>query len=103
MASLLADDFMFYGDDAIVLDRDGFLSAMEQDEMRIESLELSDVESFLSDDNTLAFVRYSLALRSWIDGRRHDVQTVETVILRRTDNASAEWQLVQNHASLKPL
>jgi len=98
--ALLADNFKFYSDGALVLDRAGFMLAMKEDDMVIDSLVLSELETVLSDDSSLALVRYSLDLKSSVNGSRHDVRTVETVVLRRATNNPTRWQFVQNHASL---
>ena len=98
--ALLATDFKFYSDDALVLDRAEFLLAMKEDDMVIDSLVLSHMETVVSDDLSLALVRYSLDLKSRVNGSRHDVRTVETVVLRRDTKNPTRWQFVQNHASL---
>jgi ketosteroid isomerase-like protein len=98
--ALLAKDFKFYSDDALVLDRGAFLLAMIEDDMVIDSLMLSQMETFVSDDSSLALVRYSLDLKSMVNGNCHDVRTVETIVLQRDPKDPARWQFVQNHASL---
>lgn len=101
--ALLAPDFMFYTDNALVLTREEFLMEMKKDAMVIQHMELYDIEYFASVDNSLAFVRYRLTLLGKIRNVSHNVETIESVVLRKGVGDQEPWLFVQNHASLKPL
>jgi ketosteroid isomerase-like protein len=98
IGAMLAPDFEFYTDDAIVLDRAGFLKAMQEDSMDVQKLQLSDVKVELSPDELLAWVKYRILLQSSIKGKPYNVATAETVVFRKD---GGKWQMTHNHASIK--
>jgi ketosteroid isomerase-like protein len=98
LSTLLADDFEFFGDDAVVVGRAEFLKAMQDDSMDIESLQLADVKVTASRGADLAIAKYRLNLRSSVQGKPYNMTSVETIGFRRE---SGNWRLVHNHASIQ--
>jgi len=96
----LAPDFEFFTDDAIILDRAGFLRAMQEDSMEIRKFALSDVKVELSPDERLAWIKYRVHLESSIRGKEYNVVTAETVVFRKD---GAKWRMTHNHASIKKI
>lgn len=98
--ALIAQDFSFYSDGTMTLDRNGFLEAMKDDSMDITSMELNNVSVSLSGDAKMAFVKYQAAMESSIHGEPYNMSSVETVIFRKE---SSGWKMIHNHASVKEL
>ena len=96
--ALLAPDFHFYSDFALVLDKSGFMTAMMGDSMDIDQLDLKDVAVMVSSQDNVALVTYRVELKSAIKGRPYNMMSVETVVFRKDDQA---WRMVHNHASIK--
>ena len=96
--ALLAPDFHFYSDSALVLDKSGFMTAMMGDSMDIDQLDLKDVAVMVSSQDNVALVTYRVELKSAIKGRPYNMMSVETVVFRKDDQA---WRMVHNHASIK--
>ncbi len=97
---VMAKEFEFYGDDSMVLTRDEFISAMKEDNMKIDKLELKDVKVNLSPDGQMAWVKYSAHLESSMRGAPYNMASVETVAFRKVDGS---WRMTHNHASVKKL
>lgn len=97
---VMAKDFEFYGDDTMTLTRDEFISAMKEDNMKIDKLELKDVRVSLSPDGQMAWVKYSAHLESSMRGAPYNMASVETVAFRKEDGS---WKMTHNHASVKKL
>lgn len=97
---LLAEDFQFYSDDLLVLDRAEFLAAMKDDSMEIGKLELNEVSVRVSADGQMALVRYKVTLESLIKGEAYNMKSAETVVMRKEGSA---WRMIHNHASIKRL
>jgi len=97
---VIAKDFEFYGDDSMVLTRDEFISAMKEDNMKIDKLELKDVKVSLSPDGQMAWAKYSAHLESSMRGAPYNMASVETVAFRKEDG---NWKMTHNHASVKKL
>ena len=97
---LLAQDFEFYSDGTLVLDRSGFLDAMKDDSMDITSMQLNNVQVMLSGDAEMAFVKYQAAMESSIHGEAYNMASAETVVFRKE---SSGWKMTHNHASVKEL
>ena len=97
---LLAEDFEFYSDGTMMLDRGGFLEAMKDDSMDITSLELNNVQVTLSGDAGMAWVKYQAAMESSIHGEPYNMASAETVVFRKE---SSGWKMTHNHASVKEL
>jgi ketosteroid isomerase-like protein len=96
--ALLAPDFHFYSDSALVLDKPGFMTAMMDDSMDIDQLDLKDISVMLSSQDNVALVTYRAELKSAVKGRPYNMMSVETVVFRKDDYA---WRMVHNHASIK--
>jgi len=96
--ALLAPDFHFFSDSALVLDKPGFMTAMMDDGMDIDQLDLKDISVMLSSQDNVALVTYRAELKSAIKGRPYNMMSVETVVFRKDDQA---WRMVHNHASIK--
>jgi hypothetical protein len=96
--SLLAPDFLFYSDSALVLSRSEFLDAMRQDSMTVQELDLRDVDVSLSEDAHFAIVRYRLSMRASMNGEPYNMLSAETVGFRRT---ASRWVMMHNHASIR--
>jgi ketosteroid isomerase-like protein len=96
--AMLAPDFHFYSDSALVLDKPGFMTAMMDDSMDIDQLDLKDVSVLLSNQDNVALVTYRAELKSAIKGRPYNMMSVETVVFRKDDQS---WRMVHNHASIK--
>ena len=97
---VMAKDFEFYGDDSMVLTRNEFITAMKEDNMKIDKLELKDVRVSLSPDGQMAWVKYSAHLESSMRGEPYNMASVETVTFRKEDGS---WKMTHNHASVKKL
>lgn len=96
--ALIADDFEFYGDDLMVLSRAEFIKAMRDDDMNIRKLELSQVQTTISDDGRLAWVKYRAYLDSDVKGQAYRMNSAETVAFRREGH---QWRMTHNHASVR--
>ncbi len=97
---VMAKDFEFYGDDFTVLSRDEFISAMKEDNMKIDKLELKDMRVSLSPDGQMAWVKYSAHLESSMRGEPYNMSSAETVAFRKEGDS---WKMTHNHASVKKL
>ncbi len=97
---LLAEDFEFYSDGTMMLDRGGFLEAMKDDSMDITRMELNNVQVTLSGDAEMAWVKYQAAMESSIHGESYNMASAETVVFRKE---SSGWKMTHNHASVKEL
>lgn len=97
---VMAKDFEFYSDDSMVLTRDEFITAMKEDNMKIDKLELKDMKVNLSPDGRMAWVKYSAYLESSMRGEPYNMKSAETVAFRKEDG---NWKMTHNHASVKKL
>jgi ketosteroid isomerase-like protein len=98
--ALVADDFEFYGDNLMVLSRAEFITAMKDDQMNIRTLELSQVQTSVSDDGRLAWVKYHAYLDSDVKGKPYRMNSAETVAFRREGDT---WRMTHNHASIREI
>lgn len=97
---LIASDFEFYTDDSTVLNREEFIKAMKDDDMKIAKFELKDLKVSLSQDQNMAWAKYHAYMESSVKGQPYNMTSAETVALRKEGSV---WKLTHNHASIKKL
>lgn len=97
---LIASDFEFYTDDSTTLNREEFIKAMKEDDMKIAKFELKDLKISLSQDQQMAWAKYHAYMESSVRGQPYNMMSAETVALRRE---GGYWKLTHNHASIKRL
>jgi ketosteroid isomerase-like protein len=98
---ILAADFEeYYSDELSIYKRDDFVKTMRDDNMVIKKMELKDVKVSVSPDGQMAWVKYQVLLESSLQGKTHNIHSLETVIFRKEGD---KWRMTHGQASLKEL
>jgi ketosteroid isomerase-like protein len=100
IGDLFAADFAIYTDGAAIYGKRDYIALLKQDDLVVESWELRNLEVSVAADGHSAWSRYRGQFRCLSHGERRDVETAETLILRRDGGG---WQIVHAHASVKSL
>jgi ketosteroid isomerase-like protein len=98
--AMLAPEFEFYSDDAVIFGRQAVLDAMKADPMVIKKLDIQNPRVTLSADGSLAWIKYQVALESTVNDKPYNMNSAETVTLRKD---GGRWRMTHNHASIKQL
>ena len=98
--ALMASDFELFTDGAESFAKEPYVALLKADDLIVESMLLRDVRIDVAGDGTLAWATFRGEFSMSSHGKRHDVQTAETLILSRT---AGRWEIVRAHASVKPL
>jgi uncharacterized protein (TIGR02246 family) len=96
--TLMAPDFEIFTDGAERFSKDTYVALLKQDDLIVERMTLHDMKVRVAGDGRMAWASFRGVFGMTSRGARHDVETVETLILSRLDD---RWQIVQAHASVK--
>jgi ketosteroid isomerase-like protein len=99
-AALLADDFEIYSDEATSFDKKTYVALWKEIDEQIEHMELREMEVRVSKDGQMAWSKYKGIFNGKINGKPHNVETAETLIL---SNGGSGWKINRAHACVKDL
>ncbi len=99
-ARFMAPEFKIFTDGASTFDRPTYVALLKADDLKVTDVGLSEIESSVSSDGSLGWIRYKALVKATSNGKPADVRTAETMVLARRPEG---WRIVQAHASIAPL
>ena len=99
-AELMSTDFELYTDGASGFNKQAYIKVLKEDDMRLVSMELRDMEIRVSSDGQMAWAKYRGLFKFTSHNQPTTVESAETLIFKRE---SEQWKITRAHVSIKPL
>jgi ketosteroid isomerase-like protein len=96
--ALLAPEFEISTDGAEVFGKAAYVELLKKDDLVVDQMALRDLTVRVAGDRRMAWATFRGGFAMSSHGKRHDVQTAETLILGRPRH---QWQIVRAHASVR--
>jgi uncharacterized protein (TIGR02246 family) len=97
-AELMSADFELYTDGASAFSKQDYVKVLKEDDMKVSSMELRDVEIRVASDGEMAWTKYRGLFKSNSHNQASTLETAETLIFKREDG---RWKIARAHVSLK--
>jgi ketosteroid isomerase-like protein len=99
-AELMSTDFELYTDGGSVFDKQAYVKVLKEDDMKLVSMELRDMEIRVTSGGQIAWCKYRGLFKFTSHDQPSTVETAETLIFKREGK---QWKITHAHVSLKPL
>ncbi len=97
-SELLAEDFICFSDNAVVMNRQQFVDFLIKDLWQGRSFNIEDLMVNISNDNTLGIAAYKICFIGYMNNKEVEVNAIESTTFKRVDD---EWKVIHSHISNK--
>lgn len=97
-SSMLTDDFIYFSDNAAVMNKDQFVNFLRKDSWEGRSFNIDDLIIIISGDNTLGIAVYKISFNGMVNDKEAQVDAIESTTFKKENN---EWKVIHSHVSNK--
>ena len=98
-AELMSTDFELYTDGASGFNKEAYIKVLKEDDIKLASMELRDMEIRVSSDGQMAWAKYRGSFKFISNNQPTNMESAETLIFKREGD---QWKITRAHVSIKP-
>ncbi|MBS1494989.1 MAG: nuclear transport factor 2 family protein [Bacteroidetes bacterium] len=95
---MLTDDFIYFSDNAAVMNKEQFIDFLKKDSWQGKSFNIEDLMVIISEDKSLGVAVYKISFDGKMSDKDITMNAIESTTFSKINN---EWKVIHSHVSNK--